>query len=67
MNWTEAVEQYDEMLNEIEGPISVGILTFDPADVLRELDPTAYRCGLLDYLDAEEIDSDTLEGEYPYE
>lgn len=40
-------EQYDEMLDE-EGDIKVAGCTFSPSQILKELDPTAYRCGLND-------------------
>lgn len=40
-------EQYDEMLDE-EGPIHIGSLKFDRSQILKELDPIAYNCGLSD-------------------
>lgn len=43
---------YDEFLNDVHGPVNIGTLTFDAADVIFELDPVAYRCGLADYEDA---------------
>jgi peptidoglycan hydrolase CwlO-like protein len=43
-------EQYCEMLDE-EGPVKVVGLTFDASAIIREMDPTAYRCGLNDYVD----------------
>ena len=51
-------ELYDEALNE-GGPVRIGSLEYDPARVLREVDPIAYRCGLLDFVDSMELeDSD---------
>ena len=47
--------EYEDMLNE-EGEVKVCGLTFYPADILREMDPTAYRCGLNDYNDSELTD-----------
>jgi hypothetical protein len=44
------IEQYEEALNS-EGEVKVAGLTFYPADIIKELDPTAYRCGLNDYVD----------------
>lgn len=41
-------EIYREALNE-QGEITIGYLTFDPADVLENCDPIAYRVGLNDY------------------
>ena len=50
-------DQYCEMLNE-DGDIIIGSLRFSPSDVLKEMDPTAYRLGLLDYVDGLDIDDD---------
>lgn len=44
-------EMYDEMWNEGYGPVKIGSLTFDPAKIVEELDPIAYRCGFNDYVD----------------
>jgi len=43
-------ERYDDWLDELDGPINVGGLTFDASRILKELDPIAYRCGLGDYI-----------------
>ena len=43
--------EYCEMLNE-EGPVKVAGLTFEADQIIRELDPTTYRCGLVDYVDS---------------
>jgi hypothetical protein len=39
---------YDDLLNEI-GPIQIGTMEFWPADILKNCDPIAYRCGLADF------------------
>ena len=58
---SEAIEAYDDMLNEIhEWPV-IGGISFAPSDILRECDPIAYRCGFADWADAEGIDTDDLE------
>lgn len=44
------IENYDDMLNECHEIIQIGCLTFEPADVIFNCDPVAYRCGLNDYL-----------------
>ena len=44
------IEQYEESINS-GGEVKVAGLTFYPADIIKELDPTAYRCGLNDYVD----------------
>lgn len=62
MTWDEAYERYDDMLNEISGPVRIGTLEYDAARVLREVDPIAYRTGFVDWADGEGIDTDELEG-----
>jgi hypothetical protein len=58
--WDEAREAYRDMLDEIYGELEVAGLTYQTSRVLEEIDPIAFRCGLLDWLDAEGIDSDDL-------
>ena len=48
----EHVQDYEDMLHDLHGLVEIGSLTYDPAHVLREVDPTAYRCGLNDYVDS---------------
>ncbi len=50
-------DQFCEMLDE-QGDIEIGTLSFSPSDVLREMDPIAYRTGLLDYVDGLDIEDD---------
>lgn len=54
----DVIDQYDDMLNECYEPVQVGGLTFDPADVIYNCDPIAYRCGLIDYIDSIEEDDE---------
>lgn len=61
--WSEAEQSFDDMLDEITGPVKVGGLEFVASRVLRKMDPIAYRVGLHDFIDSEGIDSDDLEGE----
>lgn len=57
----ENTDEYEDMLNE-GGEVKICGMTFYPADILREMDPTAYRCGLNDYNDSELTDlEDQLE------
>lgn len=52
---------YDEAL-DCKGTVKAGGYDFYPSRILAELDPTAYRCGLNDYNDAELTDlNDELE------
>lgn len=44
-------EMYDEFLDEIYGEIKIGYLTFNASDIVKELDPIAYRVGFSDYED----------------
>ena len=55
----ENTDEYDEILDE-QGPVIVAGMEFMPSAILKEMDPTAYRCGLNDFNDAEMSD---LEGE----
>jgi polyhydroxyalkanoate synthesis regulator phasin len=34
-----------------EGAVNVAGLEFMPSDIIKEMDPTAYRCGLIDFVD----------------
>jgi len=48
-------DAYCDMLDEIS-TVEIGSLTYNPSTVLREVDPTAYRCGLNDYVDSIDIE-----------
>lgn len=60
--WDEAVEQFDEFLDEITGEVVILGMTFLPSRILKETDPIAYRESLFNYIDGEGVDSDDLEG-----
>ena len=49
-------DQYDEMLDEVHGEF----MGMDASYILKETDPTAYRCGLLDYLDGLDQDEEKM-------
>ena len=59
-NISEALDAYDEELDELY-PVDVAGMQFLASRVLREVDPTAYRCGFWDWLDSQGIDSDSLD------
>ena len=59
-SWAAAKVSYDMMLDE-DPEIKVAGLQFWPSEILRRLDPIAYRTGLNDYLDAMGVDSDTFD------
>lgn len=50
----EALQSYEDMLDECYEPIDICGLTYDPSVALKRVDPTAYRCGFLDYCDSME-------------
>jgi hypothetical protein len=58
----EAHERYDAMLNDCYSFAKVGgpFEHMQPSEVLKECDPTAYRCGFNDWLDGE--DKSTFDG-----
>lgn len=43
---------YDEYLDEIYPEVEIAGVTFSPSRILAEVDPTAYRCGFSDWVDA---------------
>jgi len=40
---------YDEAINEAHEPVVIAGITFEPARVLEEMDPVAYRVGYVDF------------------
>ena len=57
-----AEEMYDEMLDDCEGPVTLCGMTYSASQVLREVDPVAYRCGFNDYVDSLTHDDIFVEG-----
>ena len=55
----DALTAYDDMLDECYPDQFMDI---QASRILREIDPTAYRCGFHDWLDSDGIDSDQLDG-----
>jgi hypothetical protein len=58
---TEALEQYDEML-DMEGPIQVAGMGFYPSAILKEMDRIAYNVGFSDFVDSLSYDNILVEG-----
>lgn len=56
------VEQYEEMI-DAQGDVVIGSLRYSPSYVLKEIDPTAYRCGLNDYIDSLDLEPEELKEE----
>lgn len=63
-SYEEAQAAYHRMLEVVYGDVDVCGYSYSAADLLKEKDPTAYRCGFLDWCDSEGIDTDELEGTY---
>lgn len=52
----EADDRFQDFLNEIHEMVKIGDYNYDPARVLKEVDPIAYREEFLNWLDSEERD-----------
>jgi len=50
---TEAEDLYDEMLDEVYGLVEIAGLQYETSRILKEIDPIAYRCKMMDWLDSE--------------
>lgn len=48
---------YDEMLNDCYGEIEICGMSYVASYALKEVDPTAYRCGYTDYVDSIDLDA----------
>ena len=42
-------DEFSDWIDSIYPEVTIGSLTFSPSEVMKELDPTAYRCGKSDY------------------
>ena len=58
----EALEMYEEMLDDCEGDIHLCGMTYRASEVLHSVDPVAYRCGFNDYVDSLTDDDIFVEG-----
>jgi len=54
-------DRFEEMLNDCYGTVSVAGMEYGTARALKEIDPVAYRCWLLDYIDGAEVDEVSFE------
>lgn len=63
--WQQAIDAFDDFLDSTEAEVVVFGMKFFPAQILKECDPIAYRCSLMDFIDSEGVDSDDLEGVCP--
>jgi len=58
---SEFIEYANKILRETNKEVKIGNLTYDVVQVLKKVDPIAYRTILLDIADAEGVDLDELE------
>lgn len=56
----EAVQMFNDMLDECYPEIEFGAVSYLPSDVLESTDPIAHRVGVNDYIDALCQDGDTI-------
>ena len=52
----QAEERYEELLDEVYGTVTIAGIEFDTGRVFKAMDPIAFRCGMLDWADAEGIE-----------
>ena len=64
---SETVEAYDDFIREMTGDVVLLGIGYDPATILNAVDPIAYKCGWIDWCDAEGIDTDELEDDYTFD
>lgn len=59
-------KMYEEMLDEVYPECKIAGMEYSTSRALKEMDPTAYRCGMNDWLDNEISDGRFVEykGEY---
>lgn len=51
-------DAYENMLTDVYGTVLVAGFEFDAGAVVREMDPIAFRCGMLDWVDGRVQDGD---------
>lgn len=64
---SETVAAFDSMTNDLFGTVLVMGSEYDMAKLWNKLDPIAYKCGWIDWCDAEGIDTDELEDDYTFD
>lgn len=63
---SESVDAYETMIDDCYPRVNIG-LEWRASDVLRTMDPCAFKTGWIEWLDADGIDSDDLEDDYTFE
>lgn len=61
---SELEDSFADGLDDCWGPVSVCGYEYEAGRTLREIDPVAFRCGFLDWLDAQQSDGElrSIEG-----
>lgn len=59
-------ELYRDDLDEVYGAVKIAGLVYDTSHALKEIDPTAYRCGFSDWLDAQVSNGELFESDGLY-
>lgn len=49
---SEAMESFDELLDSSVDPFRMGYLEFAPSEILKQMDPIAYREDFLNYVNS---------------
>tara|TARA_Y100001951_G_C11240533_1_gene240206 strand:+ start:106 stop:288 length:183 start_codon:yes stop_codon:yes gene_type:complete len=49
MSEEQALEMFDQMLDETSSEIEIGGCSYPYSDALKRMDPTAYRCSFADW------------------
>lgn len=53
-------ESYDDMLDDCHEMVKICGYEYYPSDAFEKVDPIAYRCGYLDYIDSREKDGEWI-------
>ena len=59
LNPDDYTEQYDDMLDDVHGEF----MGMNASHILKNMDPVAYRCALLDYLDSLDQDEEKMDND----
>ena len=49
--------EYDAYLDEVYGEVEIGGYTYSTSNAIKNVDPTAYRCGKADHDSAKDLDN----------
>ena len=59
----EAVDLYEDMLDECFEDVQIAGMSYTTSNALKNVDPIAYRVGMSDWLDSENITTDESEAD----